>query len=166
MPSAVLSANAVAVAAGVSKNWVYRAIDIGVLSEPCFAADVVVLRVYRVLSQFAWPDKPKQRSVKQKPDTWLLAALNAVRDAVTDDQTTPETTLYVLGTAVHIANSRTERALLEASTPEGTEPSTLDAQVAVRLPIGRWIDELPSVLAKTPRHAPRRGVVRQQPAAS
>ncbi|MCY0920791.1 MULTISPECIES: hypothetical protein [unclassified Streptomyces] len=166
MPSAVLSANAVAVAAGVSKNWVYRAIDIGVLSEPCFAADAVVLRVYRVLSQFAWPDKPKQRSVKQKPDTWLLAALNAVRDAASDEKTTPETTLYVLGTAVHIANTRIERALLEASGPEGTEPSALDAQVAIRLPIGRWIDELPSVLAKTPRHAPRRGVPPRQPAAS
>ncbi|MFJ4866853.1 MULTISPECIES: hypothetical protein [unclassified Streptomyces] len=166
MPSAVLSANAVAVAAGVSKNWVYRAIDIGVLSEPCFAADVVVLRVYRVLSQFAWPDKPKQRSVKQKPDTWLLAALNAVRDAVSEEQTTPETTLYVLGTAVHIANSRTDRARLEASTPDGSEPSALDAQVAIRLPIGRWIDELPSVLAKTPKHAPRRGVVRRHPTAT
>ncbi|MFE3559778.1 hypothetical protein ACFXKW_33705 [Streptomyces sp. NPDC059193] len=165
MPSAVLSANAVGVAAGVSKNWVYRAINIGVLSEPCFAADVVVLRVYRVLSQFAWPDRPKQRSVKLKPDTWLLAALNAVRDAATDERTTPETTLYVLGTAVHIANSRLERARLEASTPEGTDPSALDAQVAVRLPIGRWIDELPSVIAKTPKHAPRRGVTRR-PASS
>lgn len=166
MPSAVLSANAVAVAAGVSKNWVYRAIDIGVLSEPCFAADVVVLRVYRVLSQFAWPDKAKQRSVKQKPDTWLLASLNAVRDAVTDDKATPETTLYVLGTAVYIAHSRVERAFLEASTQEGTAASALDAQVAVRLPIGRWIDELPSVLAKTPKHAPRRGVARNTPASS
>ena len=156
-PRVVLSANAVAVAAGVSKNWVYRAIDIGVLSEPCFAADVIVVKVYRVLSQFVWPDKPRQRSVKHDLDTWQIAALNAARDAVTDQRTTAETTLYVLPNAVHVVNSRLERAQLEASDPAGEEPAPLDAQMTLRMPIGRWIDELPSVLAKTPKSAPRRG---------
>ncbi|MGW1991320.1 hypothetical protein [Embleya sp. NPDC001921] len=155
-PSPVLSANAVAVAAGVNRSWVYRALEIGVLSEPCFAADVIVLRVYRLVSQFVWPDRPRQRSVKHEVDTWQLAALNAARDAVNDRTTTPETALYVLQGRVHVANTRRERAALESPSPDGLEPAELDAQVVLRLPIGRWIDELPSVLAKTPMSAPRR----------
>jgi hypothetical protein len=155
-PSTVLSANAVAVAAGVPRSWVYRALDIGVLSEPCFAADAIVLRVYRVVSQFVWPDRHRPRSVKNEVDTWQLAALHATRDAVNDPLTTPETTLYVLQSRVYVANTREERAALEASTPDGDEPSPLDAQVVLRMPIGRWIDELPAVLAKIPMSAPRR----------
>lgn len=156
-PTARLSANAVAVAAGVDSNWVYRAVEIGVLSEPHFAADVIVIRVYRVLSQFVWPDRPRQRSKKHALDTWQLAALHAARDAVTDPLTTPESTLWVLQDSVHVAHNRVDRARLECADPSGEEPSPLDAQVALRLPIGRWIDELPSVLARTPRREPRRG---------
>lgn len=158
-PPARLSANAVAVAAGVDPKWVYRAVEIGVLSEPHFEADVIVIRVYRLLSQFVWPDKLRQRSKKHVLDTWQLTALHAVRDAVTDPKTTPETTLWVMQDSVRVANSRVERAELECASADGLEPSVLDAQVALRLPIGRWIDELPSVLAKTPRRKPRRGAV-------
>lgn len=157
MPPTRLSANAVAVAAGVDSNWVYRAVEIGVLSEPHFAADVIVIKVYRVLSQFVWPDKPRQRSKKHALDTWQLAALHAARDAVTDPATTPETTLWVMQDSVRVAHSRTDRARFESESPDGEEPSVLDAQVALRLPLGRWIDELPAVLAKTPRREPRRG---------
>ncbi|WP_331750855.1 hypothetical protein OG215_36595 (plasmid) [Streptomyces globisporus] len=156
-PTARLSANAVAVAAGVDSKWVYRAVEIGVLSEPHFASDVIVIRVYRLLSQFVWPDKPRQRSKKYALDTWQLAALHATRDAVTDSATTPETTLWVMQDSVRVANSRTDRAALECASAAGDAPSVLDAQVALRLPIGRWIDELPAILAKTPRREPRRG---------
>jgi hypothetical protein len=155
-PSGRLSANAVAVAAGVDSNWAYRAIENGVLPEPHFAADVIVLKVYRLVSQFVWPDKPRQRSRKHDLDTWQLSALHAARDAVTDPRTTPETTLWILHGAVHVAHTRQERAALESPSPEGMEPSPLDAQVALRLPLGRWIDELPSLLAHTPRREPRR----------
>ncbi|MEU4080415.1 hypothetical protein OG923_33190 (plasmid) [Streptomyces halstedii] len=157
-PAARLSANAVAVAAGVDSNWVYRAVEIGVLSEPHFAADVIVIRVYRVLSQLVWPDKPRQRSKKHALDTWQLAALHAARDAVTDPATTPETTLWVMQDSVQVAHGRPERAKLESASEDGTAPSVLDAQVALRLPIGRWIDELPAILAKIPRREPRRGI--------
>jgi hypothetical protein len=157
-PTARLSANAVAVTAGVDSNWVYRAVEVGVLSEPHFAADVIVIRVYRVLSQFVWPDKPRQRSKKHALDIWQLAALHAARDAVTDPATTPETTLWVMQDSVRVAHNRADRATLESTSADGEEPSVLDAQVALRLPIGRWIDELPAVLAKTPRREPRRGI--------
>ncbi|GLF98229.1 hypothetical protein [Streptomyces yaizuensis] len=155
-PTVRLSANAVAVAAGVDSNWVYRAVAIGVLSEPHFSADIIVIRVYRLLSQFVWPDKPRQRSKKYALDTWQLTALHATRDAVTDPATTPETTLWVMQDSVRVANSREERAVLESASTDGLEASILDAQVALRLPIGRWIDELPAVLAATPRREPRR----------
>ncbi|MEV1040481.1 hypothetical protein AB0J01_28090 [Streptomyces sp. NPDC050204] len=157
-PAARLSANAVAVAAGVDSNWVYRAVEIGVLSEPHFEADVIVIRVYRVVSQFVWPDKPRQRSKKHALDTWQLAALHAARDAVTDPATTPATTLWVMQDSVQVAHSRADRAKLESASEDGTEPSPLDGQVALRFPIGLWIDELPAILAKTPKRKPRRGV--------
>ncbi|WP_158714159.1 hypothetical protein [Kitasatospora aureofaciens] len=161
MPPIVrLSANAVAVAAGVDSNWVYRAVQIGVLSEPHFAADVIVIKVYRVLSQFVWPDKKSPRKAKRQLDTWLTTALHAARDAVTDPRTTAETTLWVMQDAVEIAHSREERALLESASADGLEPSKLDGKMALRFPIGRWIDELPTVLAKTPKREPRRGVSR------
>ncbi len=155
-PGKVLSANAVAVAADVDRSWAYRAIKAGVLSEPCFPADVVVLKVYRLLSQFVWPDKPRARSVKHALDTWQLTALNATRNAVTDDETTPETTLYVLQGATYVVHSRTERAALESASADGGAPSPLDAQTVLRLPIGRWIDELEAVVARTPKSQPRR----------
>ncbi|WP_070016004.1 hypothetical protein [Streptomyces nanshensis] len=161
-PGTVLSANAVAVAADVERSWAYRAIKAGVLSEPCFPADVIVLKVYRVLSQFVWPDKPRQRSVKHDLDTWQLTALNATRNAVTDDRTTPETTLYVLQSATYVEHTRTDRAQLESSAPDGAQASPLDAQTVLRLPIGRWIDGLEAVVARTPRSAPRRVAVKPQ----
>uniref|UniRef100_UPI002F911E86 hypothetical protein n=1 Tax=Streptomyces cellulosae TaxID=1968 RepID=UPI002F911E86 len=158
-PGTVLSANAVAVAANVDRSWAYRAIAAGVLSEPCFPADVVVLKVYRVLSQFVWPDKPKPRSAKHEVDVWQRTALNATRNAVTDPETTPETTLYVLQGSTKVVHNRQDRAALESVSSEGDEPSPLDAQTVLRLPIGRWIHELESVLARTPRSAPRRAPV-------
>lgn len=158
-PGTVLSANAVAVAAKVDRSWAYRAIKAGVLSEPCFPADVVVLKVYRVLSQLVWPDVPKPRSEKHELDVWQRTALNATRNAVTDSDTTPETTLYVLQGATKVVHNRAERAALESISPEGNEPSPFDAQTVLRLPIGRWIHELESVLARTPRSAPRRAPV-------
>ncbi|MGW1496839.1 hypothetical protein [Streptomyces sp. NPDC002402] len=155
-PGKVLSANAVAVAAEVDRSWAYRAIKAGVLSEPCFPADVIVLKVYRVVSQFVWPDKMRQRSVRHELDTWQLTALNATRNAVTDAHTTPETTLYVLQGATYVVNDRQERAALESASLRGDEASPLDAQTALRFPIGRWIDELEAVIARTPKSAPRR----------
>ena len=168
-PGTVLSANAVAVAANLDRSWAYRAIEAGVLSEPCFPADVVVLKVYRVLSQFVWPDRPKPRSAKHELDVWQRTALNATRNAVTDSETTPETTLYVLQGSTKVVHTRKDRAELESSDPTGDEPSFFDAQTVLRLPIGRWIHELESVLARTPRSAPRRAPVggrRPKPAAS
>lgn len=156
----VLSANAVAVAANLDRSWAYRAIEAGVLAEPCFPADVIVLKVYRVLSQFVWPDKPRQRSVKHELDTWQLTALNATRDAVTDESTTAETTLYVLQGAVYVAHTRQDRARLESLSQDGSDSSALDAQTVLRLPIGRWIDGLEAVVARTPKSAPRRVPVR------
>ncbi|MFQ6144449.1 hypothetical protein ACLMNJ_15440 [Streptomyces seoulensis] len=157
MPSGnVLSANAVAVAANVDRSWAYRAIEAGVLSEPCFPADVIVLKVYRVISQFVWPDVPRPRTEKRTLDVWQVTALNAVRNAVTDEKTTPETTLYVLQGATFVQHTRQDRAALESKSPEGDEPSPLDAQPVLRLPIGRWIHELESVIQRTPRSAPRR----------
>ncbi len=156
MSSGRLSANAVAVAAGVDSNWVYRAVQNGVLPEQHFEADVIVIKVYRLISQFVWPDRPRQRSRKHEIDTWQLSALHAARDAVTDPKTTPETTLWIMQDSVRVAHRRTERAALESVAADGHEPSLLDAQVALRLPIGRWIDELPSLLARIPKREPRR----------
>lgn len=158
-PGTVLSANAVAVAANLDRSWAYRAIEAGVLSEPCFPADVVVLKVYRVLSQFVWPDRPKPRSAKHELDVWQRTALNATRNAVTDSETTPETTLYVLQGSTKVVHTRKDRAALENIDPEGDEHSFFDAQTVLRMPIGRWIYELESVLARTPRSAPRRAPV-------
>lgn len=164
-PGKVLSANAVAVAAKVDRSWAYRAIEAGVLSEPCFPADVVVLKVYRVLSQLVWPDRPKPRSAKHEIDVWQRTALNATRNAVTDPDTTPETTLYVMQGSTKLVHTRQDRAALESVSPEGDESSPLDAQAVFRLPIGRWIHDLESVLARTPRSAPRRAPVGRRPSA-
>ncbi|MFB6884156.1 hypothetical protein ACFCY8_25340 [Streptomyces noursei] len=156
MSSGRLSANAVAVAAGVDSKWVYRAVEDGVLPEQHFEADVIVIKVYRLISQFVWPDRPRQRSRKYEIDTWQLSALHAARDAVTDPNTTPETTLWIMQDSVKVAHTRNERSALESVSADGQQPSPLDAQVALRLPIGRWIDELPSLLARIPKREPRR----------
>ncbi|MFJ8676804.1 hypothetical protein [Streptomyces sp. NPDC093589] len=156
MSSGRLSANAVAVAAGVDSNWVYRAVENGVLPEQHFEADVIVIKVYRLIANFVWPDRPRQRSKKHHIDTWQLSALHAARDAVTDPKTTPETTLWIMQDSVRVAHTRSERAALESVEADGHHPSLLDAQVALRLPIGRWIDELPSLLARIPKREPRR----------
>lgn len=155
-----LSANAVATAAGLDSNWVYKAEANGVLPEEHFVSDIIVIKVYRLLSTFVWPDRPAQRSKKQDLDTWLLSALHAARDAVTDPNTTPETTLWVTQTGVRVAHSREERAAVESPSPDGQEPSFLDDQVALRLPIGRWIDELPAILTRIKKREPRKKATR------
>ncbi|MFE1520643.1 hypothetical protein ACFW9I_28050 [[Kitasatospora] papulosa] len=155
-----LSANAVATAAGLDSNWVYKAEANGVLPEEHFVSDIIVIKVYRLLSTFVWPDRPAQRSKKQDLDTWLLSALHAARDAVTDASTTPETTLWVTQTGVRVAHSREERAAVESPSPDGQEPSFLDDQVALRLPIGRWIDELPAILTRIKKREPRKKTTR------
>ncbi|WP_425824652.1 hypothetical protein [Streptomyces fractus] len=158
MPSSrrTLSASSVAAAAGVNRKWVYRAVEDGLLPEVHFEADIIVIKLHRLLSGVTWPDKQRQRSMKQNVDTWHLAALTAARDAVTDSRTTAETTLWVMQDQVLVANSRQERATLEATDSDGQEPAPLDGRIAYRFPIGRWIDELPSVLAQTPTREPRR----------
>ncbi|GAA2340157.1 hypothetical protein OKJ48_22385 [Streptomyces kunmingensis] len=158
MPSArrTLTANAVANAAGVDSNWVYRAVENGILPATHFEADIIVIKLHRLLSGITWPDKPRQRSRKHAVDTWQLTALNAARDAVTDPFTTAETTLWVTQNQVLVANTRLERAALEATDTHGTSAAPLDGQLAFRFPIGRWIDDLPSVLAQTPTREPRR----------
>ncbi|MFJ8313331.1 MULTISPECIES: hypothetical protein [unclassified Streptomyces] len=155
-PRRLLSANAVANAAGVDSNWVYRAVENGILPERHFEADIIVIKVHRVLSSIIWPDKKRQRSLKHDVDTWQLLALNAARDAVTDPRTNSETTLWVMQDAVQVAHSRDERAALESVSSSGEDPSPLDGQLAFRFPIGRWIDELPSLLAQIPTREPRR----------
>lgn len=155
-PTQRLSANAVATAAGLDSNWVYKAEQNGVLPEEHFVSDIIVIKVYRLISQFIWPDKPAQRSKKQDLDTWQLSALHAARDAVTDEKTTSETTLWITQTGVRVAHTREDRAALESPSPDGQEPSFLDDQVALRLPIGRWIDELPAILARLKKREPRR----------
>ncbi|MEU5900364.1 hypothetical protein [Streptomyces venezuelae] len=168
MPSTrrTLSANAVANAAGVDSNWVYRAVENGILPATHFEADIIVIKLHRLLSGITWPDRKRQRSQKHAVDTWQLTALNAARDAVTDPDTTAETTLWVTQHQVHVANTRAERAALEATDPEGARPAPLDGQLAFRFPIGRWIDDLPSVLAQTPTREPRRTKTRTGQAGS
>ncbi|WP_331735984.1 hypothetical protein OG605_38695 (plasmid) [Streptomyces xanthophaeus] len=158
MPSSrrTLTANAVANAAGVDSNWVYRAVENGILPATHFEADIIVIKLHRLLSGITWPDRKRQRSQKHAVDTWQLSALNAARDAVTDPSTTAETTLWVTQHQVLVANTRAERAALEATDAEGANPAPLDGQLAFRFPIGRWIDDLPSVLAQTPTREPRR----------
>ncbi|TGA99688.1 hypothetical protein [Streptomyces sp. MZ04] len=160
MPSGrVLSPSAVAAAAELNPSWAYRAQEAQILGDPCYPADVIVLKVYRVILPLVWPDRVGlPRNEKKVLDFWQTAALEAARNAVTDDETTRETTMYVLQGATYIAHTRAARAALESASPDGDEPSPLDGQAVFRLPIGEWIDDLDSRLARLPRRAPRRGV--------
>ncbi|WP_119296123.1 hypothetical protein [Streptomyces sp. YIM 130001] len=154
----MLSPSAVAAAAELNPSWAYRAQEAQVLGDPCYPADVIVLKVYRVILPLVWPDRPRPRSEKQVLDFWQTAALEAARNAVTDEETTRETTMYVLQGATYIVHTREARALLENASPDGNDPSLLDGQAVLRLPIGVWIDDLAPRLARMNNRAPRRGV--------
>jgi hypothetical protein len=162
--SEVLSANAVAGAAGVSDTYAYKAIDAGVISEPHYPADVIALRTYRALSGVVWttprpastakdgPKKPRQSG----PELWQITAVHAARNAVTDPKTTAQTVLWVLQDSCHLVHTAAERAALELSVLEGRD--------AVRLAVGRWIKEdLPAVLGQIRSYRPRTAGTARRP---
>jgi hypothetical protein len=165
--SEVLSANAVAGAAGVSDTYAYKAIDAGVISEPHYPADVIALRTYRALSGVVWTSSRPTSAAKDSPrkqrqpgpELWQMVAVHAARNAVTDPSTTPQTVLWVLQDSCHLVHTAAERAALELSVLEGRD--------AVRLAVGRWIKEdLPAVLGQIRSYRPRNAGAARRPRAT
>ncbi|WP_438297543.1 hypothetical protein [Streptomyces sp. HUAS TT7] len=146
LSSEKLSASAVAVAAGLSESWAWKARDQGVLSEPHFEEDVVALRVYAFVSQIVWPGVRRPRSARQDLELWQQSAVEAARLAVSDPATTPETALWVLEDSVHLITTPDERAAFDLKY--------LSRRAAFRIPVGLWISELPEAMAARRRRGP------------
>ncbi|MER5561255.1 hypothetical protein ABT071_21900 [Streptomyces sp. NPDC002506] len=138
LSSGRLSASAVAVAAGLSESWAWKARDQGVLSEPHFEEDVVALRVFAFVSQIVWPGVRRPRSARQDLELWQQSAVEAARHAVSDPATTPDTALWVLEDSVHLVTAPHERAAFDLKY--------LGRRPAFRIPVGLWISELPEAM--------------------
>ncbi|MFC1405745.1 MULTISPECIES: hypothetical protein [Streptacidiphilus] len=143
-----LSAHAVAIAAGVSQTWAWKARDSGIIHAPHSEDDVIALRVYVCVSQLAWPGERRARSEKHELQLWQTLAVNAARDAVSDRTTTQDTVLWVMPDAVRVVTTPGERAAFELDT--------LGGRTAMRIPIGKWIAELDGTLDGIPTPRPRR----------
>jgi len=142
-----LSTSAVAAAAGLSENWAWKARDQGVIVEPHFEDAVVALRVYAFVSQVVWPGNRRPRSARQELELWQNTAVEAARQAVSDADTTLETTLWVLEDSVHLITTPADRAAFDLKH--------LNGRVAFRIPIGLWVAELPDAIAALPRRRRR-----------
>ncbi|MEU6679844.1 hypothetical protein AB0Q95_42775 [Streptomyces sp. NPDC059900] len=140
LTSEQLSTSAVATAAGLSESWAWRARDQGVLTEPHFEDSVVALRVYAFVSQIVWPGTRRPRSARQDLELWQSMAVEAARQAVSDADTTPETSLWVLEDSVYLITTPAERAAFDLKH--------LGGRVAIRIPIGQWVTELPDAIAQ------------------
>lgn len=134
-----LSTNAVAVAAGLSESWAWRARDQGILFEPHFEDSVVALRVYAFVSQIVWPGTRRARSARQELELWQSTAVETARQAASDPNTTPDTALWVLEDSVHLVTTPAERAAFDLEY--------LNGRVAIRIPVGLWVAELPDAIA-------------------
>ncbi|MWA07893.1 hypothetical protein [Streptomyces sp. BA2] len=135
-----LSTSAVATAAGLSESWAWKARNQGVLHEPHFEDAVVALRVYAFVSQIVWPGTRRPRSARQDLELWQSSAVEAARQAVSDTKTTPETVLWVLEDSVHLVTTPAERAAFDLAH--------LSGRVAMRIPIGMWVAELPDAITQ------------------
>ncbi|MFD9541377.1 hypothetical protein [Streptomyces sp. NPDC060022] len=134
-----LSLSAVAAAAGLSESWAWKARDQGVLHEPHFEEEVVALRVYAFVSQIVWPGTRRPRSARQDLELWQQTAVEAARQAASDQNTTPDMALWVLEDSVHLVTTPAERAAFDLKT--------LSGRVAFRIPVGVWVAELPDAVA-------------------
>ncbi|MFE5114172.1 hypothetical protein [Streptomyces sp. NPDC056663] len=134
-----VSTSAVAIAAGLSESWAWKARDQGVLHEPHYEDSVVALRVYAFVSQIVWPGTRRPRSARQDLELWQCSAVEAARQAASDPRTTPETVLWVLEDSVHLVTTPGERAAFDLDQ--------LDGRVAIRIPIGLWVAQLPDAIA-------------------
>jgi hypothetical protein len=143
-----LSAHAVAIAAGVSESWAWKARDSGIIHAPHSEDDVIALRVYVCVAQLAWPGERRARSEKHDLQLWQTLAVNAARDAVSDLHTSPETVLWVMPDAVRVVTTAGERAAFELDQ--------LGGRTAMRIPLGRWIEELDDAMTRIPTPRPRR----------
>ncbi|MFE5406612.1 hypothetical protein ACFQ9Z_35925 [Streptomyces sp. NPDC056580] len=138
MTGAQLSTSAVATAAGLSESWAWKARNQGVINEPHFEEDVVALRVYAFVSQIVWPGTRRPRSARQALELWQASAVEAARQAVSDENTTSETALWVLEDSVRLVTTPAERAAVDLQY--------LGGRVAFRIPVGLWVAELPEAL--------------------
>uniref|UniRef100_UPI002F9161F5 hypothetical protein n=1 Tax=Streptomyces cellulosae TaxID=1968 RepID=UPI002F9161F5 len=118
------------------------------ISEPHFEEDVVALRVYAFVSQIVWPGTRRPRSARQALELWQASAVEAARQAASDQATTAETALWVLEDSVHLVTTPAQRAAFDLQH--------LDGRVAFRIPVGRWVNELPDAIDKL-RPRRRRG---------
>ncbi|AEW98989.1 hypothetical protein [Streptantibioticus cattleyicolor] len=142
-----LSTSAVAIAAGLSESWAWKARDQGVLYEPHFEDSVVALRVYAFVSQIVWPGVRRPRSARQELELWQSSAVEAAREAASDPNTTPDTALWVLEDSVHLVTTPAKRAAFDLEH--------LGGRVAFRIPVGLWVSELPDAIANL-KHRRRR----------
>jgi lambda repressor-like predicted transcriptional regulator len=159
-----LTLNALANAAQVDRNLVYRAVERGILTDPPFAADVIVAKVWRIIADHVWPGRMKPRAQKNELELWQVMTVQAVRELVGNPKTTPDTTMWILQGQVLVAHSYEERAALEGGTSQDSlQPSPLDGETAIRIPIGRWIDDLPARIQQAQRRQPRTRSRRTEP---
>ncbi|MFI6689141.1 hypothetical protein [Streptomyces sp. NPDC050485] len=150
--NAQLSTSAVALAAGLSESWAWKARDEGVLVEPHFEDAIVALRVYAFVSQIVWPGSRRPRSARHPLELWQSSAVDAARQAVDDPLTTRETALWVLEDSVYLVTTPAERAAFDLKHLEG--------RAAFRIPIGLWICELPDAIEDLPRRRRNRTLTR------
>ncbi|MGV9349755.1 hypothetical protein ACWDSD_34205 [Streptomyces spiralis] len=108
------------------------------INEPHFEEDVVALRVYAFVSQVVWPGTRRPRSARQALELWQASAVEAARQAVSDENTTSETALWVLEDSVRLVTTPAERAAVDLQY--------LSGRVAFRIPVGLWVAELPEAL--------------------
>ncbi|MFE5030203.1 hypothetical protein ACFRAO_44745 [Streptomyces sp. NPDC056656] len=94
--------------------------------------------MYAFVSQIVWPGTRRPRSARQDLELWQSSAVEAARQAVSDSKTTPQTVLWVLEDSVHLVTTPGERAAFDLEQLEG--------RVAIRIPVGLWVGELPDAM--------------------
>lgn len=131
--------------AGVSDWWRVKGRDHGVIHDPATGMDVVPLRAYAYVSEYPRPAERRGRNMARASELRYRTVAERVRGMVMDETLTEQATLWVLPDG-EIVTALT----LEQRTQ--VELRKLDlADVALRIPIGRWIcRDLPIALTDKP----------------
>jgi hypothetical protein len=116
------------------------------MAEPHFPSDITALRVYRAVAELVWFEEGWVRESGKAPSTWQMAAVQAARQAHGDTRTNPSTVLWVLRDRVHLAHTPGQRSSFELDD--------LDGHSALRLPVGRWVTDLPEELRLVKKRRP------------
>lgn len=102
--------------------------------------DVVLVRLYGALKRLVWPDERRPANKDQGLRVWESITIETARAALSEDEVTPASGLFIHQTGCTLASGPGEycQALFDLAD----EPFYY-------APIGKWAEELPSRRAST-----------------